>query len=106
MGNALWECAMDSLSLRTHVLCREILQSSRIHLINRSRIFVEVRWRSLYWSTSLGKWCTSYNVPPTSRKRYANRWSLRNFLPLSSLFIVGKAQKSHGARCELNSVFG
>jgi hypothetical protein len=26
-------------------------------------------------------------------------------LPRSSLFMVGKAQKSHGARCELNSVF-
>jgi hypothetical protein len=28
------------------------------------------------------------------------------FLSQSSLFIVGKAQKSHGARSELNSVFG
>jgi hypothetical protein len=26
----------------------------------------------------------------------ANRWSLRNFLPRTSLFMVGKAQKSHG----------
>jgi hypothetical protein len=25
-------------------------------------------------------------------------WSLRNFLPRSSLFMAGKAQKSHGAR--------
>jgi hypothetical protein len=31
---------------------------------------------------------------------------LRNFLPRSSLFMVGKAQKSHGERSELNSVFG
>jgi hypothetical protein len=38
--------------------------------------------------------------------RAADRWSLRNFLPRSSLFMVGKAQKSHGARFELNSVFG
>jgi hypothetical protein len=28
------------------------------------------------------------------------------FLPQSSLFMVGKAQKSLGARSELNSVFG
>jgi hypothetical protein len=34
-----------------------------------------------------------------------HRWSLRNFLPRSSLFMVGKAQKSHEARSELNSVF-
>jgi hypothetical protein len=27
-------------------------------------------------------------------------------LPRSSFFMVGKAQKSHGARSELNSVFG
>jgi hypothetical protein len=30
-------------------------------------------------------------------------WSLRNFLLRNSLFMVGKAQKSHGARSELNS---
>jgi hypothetical protein len=30
----------------------------------------------------------------------------RNFFPRSSLFIVGRDQKSHGARSELNSVFG
>jgi hypothetical protein len=52
---------------------------------------------SLYRSISLGKRCTSYNAPPTSRKRAADRWSLRNFLPRSSLLMVGKAQKSHGA---------
>jgi hypothetical protein len=34
----------------------------------------------------------------TSRKRAGDRWSLRNFLPRSSLFMVGKAQKSHGER--------
>jgi hypothetical protein len=67
---------------------------------------VEVRWRSLFRSTFLGKRCTSYNAPPTSRKRVADRWSLWNFLPQSSLFIVGKAQKSHGARSKLNSVLG
>jgi hypothetical protein len=52
-------------------------------------------------STSLFKRCTSYNAPPTSRKRAIDRWSLRNFLPRSSLFMVGKAQKSHGARSVL-----
>jgi hypothetical protein len=61
---------------------------------------VEVRWRSLFRSTSLG------NAPPTCGKRAADRWSLRNFLPRSSLFMVGKAQKSHEMRSELNSVFG
>jgi hypothetical protein len=56
---------------------------------------------SLFPSISLGKRCTSYNAPPTSRKRTVDRWSLRNFLPLSSIFMVGKAQKSHGARSGL-----
>jgi hypothetical protein len=45
--------------------------------------------------------CTSYNAPPTSRKCVAERWSLRNFLPRSFLFMVGKAQKSHGERSGL-----
>jgi hypothetical protein len=62
--------------------------------ITPSRNLVEVRWRSLFRSTSLGKRCTSYNAPPTSGKRGADRWSLLNFLPRSSLFMVGKAQKS------------
>jgi hypothetical protein len=77
------------------------LKSSWTDLITPSRNFVEVRWRSLFWSTSLGKRYTSYNAPPTSRKRAADRWSLRNFLPWSSLFMVGKAQKSHGTRSGL-----
>jgi hypothetical protein len=81
------------------------LQSSWTHLITPSQNFMEVRWRSLFRSTSLGKLCTSYKAPPTSRKRAEDRWSLRNFLPRSSLFMVGKAQKSHGARSELNSEF-
>jgi hypothetical protein len=71
------------------------LKNSWTHLITQSRNFVGVRWRSLLQSTSLGKRCTSYNAPPTSRKRTADRWSLRNLLPRSSLFMVGKAQKSH-----------
>jgi hypothetical protein len=87
-------------------LYEDRLQSSWTHLIKPSRNFVEVQWQSLFRSTSLGKRCTSYNAPPTFRKRAADRWSLRNFLPLSSLFIGGKAQKLHGARSEFNSVFG
>jgi hypothetical protein len=82
------------------------LKSSWTQLITPSRNFVEVRWRSLSRSTSICKRCTSYNAPPTSRKCAADRWSLRNFLPRSSFFMVGKAQKSDGARSELNSVFG
>jgi hypothetical protein len=34
-------------------------------------------------------------------KTCCNRWSLRNFLPQSSLFMIGNAQKSHGARSGL-----
>jgi hypothetical protein len=66
------------------------------HHISPSRNFLEVRWRSLFRNTSLGKRCTSYNAPPTSLKRASDRWSLRIFLPRSSLFMVGKARKSHG----------
>jgi hypothetical protein len=65
--------------------------------ITPSQNFVEVRWRSLFPNTSCGKRCTSFNAPPTSRKRAADRCSLRNFLPRSSVFMVGKAPKSHGA---------
>jgi hypothetical protein len=53
------------------------LHSSWTHLIALSRKFVEVRWRSLFRSTSLAKRCTSYNAPPTSRKLAADRWSLK-----------------------------
>jgi hypothetical protein len=81
-----------------------LLQNSWTHLITPSRNFVEVQWRSLFRSTSLRKRCT-YNAPLTSQKRAADRVSLRNLLPRSSLFMVGKAQKSQGARSELNSVF-
>jgi hypothetical protein len=38
-----------------------------------SRNYVEVQCRSLFRSTSLDKLCTSYNAPPTSRKRAADR---------------------------------
>jgi hypothetical protein len=43
--------------------CR--FKTSWTHLINPSRNFVEVRWRSLFRSTSLGKRCTSYNFSKT-----------------------------------------
>jgi hypothetical protein len=55
------------------------LQSSWTHLITLSRNFVEVRWRSLFRSNSLGKRCTSYNALAISRKRATDRWSLGNF---------------------------
>jgi hypothetical protein len=54
-----------------------------------------------FQSTSLGKRCTSCNAPPTSRKRATDGWSLRNFLPRSSLFMVKDAQKPHGVRSGL-----
>jgi hypothetical protein len=95
-----------SYSFQHYSIYEGRLQSSWTHLITPSRDFVEVRWRSIFRSTSLAKRCTSYNAPPASRKRAADRWSLRNFLPRSSPFMVGKAQKSRGARSELNSVFG
>jgi hypothetical protein len=38
-----------------------------------------------------------YNAPPTSRRNAVDRWLLRNLLSRSSLFMVRKAQKSHGA---------
>jgi hypothetical protein len=84
-----------------HLLYEGHLKISWTHHITPSRNFVKVWWRSLFRSTSLGKRYSSYNAPPTSRKRAADRWSLRNFLPQSSLFMVGKAQKSHGARSRL-----
>jgi hypothetical protein len=34
-----------------------------------------------FWSTSLGKQCTSYNVPPTSWICAVDHWALQNFLP-------------------------
>jgi hypothetical protein len=102
--NSEWVGIWKELS--PSVLYEGRLQNSWTHLITLSRNFVEVRWRSLFRSTSLRKRCTSYNAPPTSRKRTTARWSLRNVLLRSSLFMVGKAQKSHGARSELNSMFG
>jgi hypothetical protein len=50
------------------------LQSSLTNLNITRRNFVEVRWRSHFRSTSLGKRGTSYNAPPNSRK-----WSYGRF---------------------------
>jgi hypothetical protein len=108
-SNILWPKISDQVGTsskisytHTHTHTHEgCLKSSWTHLITPSQNFVEVRWRSLFQSTSLGKRCTSYNATPTSRKRAPDRWPLRNFLPRSSLFLVGKAQKSHWARSEL-----
>jgi hypothetical protein len=69
------------------------LKSSWNRLTAPNRNFVEVQWRTLFRGTSLHKRRTSYNAPPISRKRAADRWSLRNFLPQSSLLIFLKAQK-------------
>jgi hypothetical protein len=76
------------------------LKSSWTHLITPSQNFVEVRWRSL---SKYLPWQAIYVLQrsTTSRKRAADRWSLRNFVPWSSLVMVGKAQKSHGARSGL-----
>jgi hypothetical protein len=73
------------------------LKSSWTRIITPSRNFVEVRWRSLFISTSLGKRRTSYNAPPTSRKRVADRlpqasggyWN-RRFWPLDQFGISSK----------------
>jgi hypothetical protein len=65
--------------------CR--LQSSWTHRITLNWNFMEVWWRFLFWSTSLGKRHTSYNAPPTSQKCAADHWSLLNFLPQGSLFM-------------------
>jgi hypothetical protein len=82
------------------------LKSSWTRLITPGWNFVDVRWQPLFRSTSLGKRCTSYNAPPTSLKRAADRWWLWNFLPPISIFMDGKGQKSHGMRSEPDSVFG
>jgi hypothetical protein len=56
------------------------LKSSWIQFISPNQNFVEVRWRSLFRSTSLLKRCTSCNAPPTSRKgKRNNKASPRTF---------------------------
>jgi hypothetical protein len=90
-----------------HVNMRAVCKVRGLALLLR----VGILWRcgdGLFFEVPyLGKRCTSYNAPPTSRKHAADHCSLRNVLPpRSSLFTIGKAQKSHVARSELNSVFG
>jgi hypothetical protein len=48
----------------------------------------------------INSWLKDY-ITLISRKRAPDRWSLRNFLPRSSLFMLRKAQKSHGERSGL-----
>jgi hypothetical protein len=43
------------------------LKSSCIYLMTTSWNYLEVRWRSVFRSTSFGKRCTSYNALPTSK---------------------------------------
>jgi hypothetical protein len=72
------------------------LQGPRTHLITPSRNFVEVRWQSLFRSTTLVKRYASCNTPPTSGKRAADGWSLRNFLPRSSCSSLEKPEVAWG----------
>jgi hypothetical protein len=102
-GVRWWYLCQTDMDVSGTIYTRAVWKVRGLALLLR----VGASWRcgDGFRSTSFGKWCTSYNAPPTSRKRAADRWSLRNFLSRSSLFLVGKAQKSHGARSELNSVF-
>jgi len=65
---------------------------------------------SLFLRTSLGKQCTSYNAPLTSRKCAAHKLQGDSvtgiFLPQSFLFMVDKDQKSHGERSGLRWLDG
>jgi hypothetical protein len=72
--------------------------------INNTRAVWKIRGFALLLRVgTLWRWGDGlfFEVPPTSRKRAADRWSLPNFLPRSSLFMVGEAQKLHGARSGL-----
>jgi hypothetical protein len=76
------ECQMEKTSvvlygpdqyILTRSTTRAVWKSLWTHLITPSWNRMEVRWQSLFQSTSFGKWCTSYNAPRTSRKRAADR---------------------------------
>jgi hypothetical protein len=67
---------------------------------------VEVRWRSLFRSISIGKRCTSYNASPTSKTCCRPLITLKLLALELPFHVWKKAQKSRGAGSELNSVFG
>jgi hypothetical protein len=94
--------------LRICEKCEGRLKVSWSQLLSPSRNFVEGRWLSPFRSTSLAKRYTSYNAPLTSRKRAADCWSLRNFLPRSSLYMVGKPRNLMGwdLDCMANILMG
>jgi hypothetical protein len=53
--------------------------------------------RSTYFSKTCCRQFAASFKKSRSDQEVETSWSLRNFLPRSSLFTVGKAQKSHGA---------
>jgi hypothetical protein len=77
------------------------LKNSWTHHITSSRNFVEVRWRSLFRSTFLGKRCTSPTLHPLLENVLQTVCRKLQEEPQSSLFMVGNAQKSHGMRSGL-----
>jgi hypothetical protein len=81
------------------------LQSSWTHLITPSRNFVEVRWRSFF---KYLPWQAVYLLQRSTpfSKTCCRPLITSKFLASELLFMVGKVQKSHGARSELNYVFG
>jgi hypothetical protein len=104
--NFLCFCTLEYTYIYTHTHTRAICKFRGLTLLLRVGILRRCGDGLFFEVPSLDKLCISYNAPPTSRKSAADHWSLRNFLPpRSSLFMFGKAQKSHGARFDLNSVF-
>jgi hypothetical protein len=77
------------------------MKSSWTHLITPSRNFVEVRWRSLFRSTSLGKQCTFYNAPPTSRKHSSYRSNFKISCFWAPCSWLEKPRNRMGARSGL-----
>jgi hypothetical protein len=91
----------SSKNLKSCILYYEgPLKSLWTYVITPTRNFVEVRWRSLFRSTSLGKRCTSYNALPTSRKSAEDRlpqnsggWWNRRFWPFT--FVSPSLKRFH-----------
>jgi hypothetical protein len=93
-GNKRHEWSVFKLSIMNWSY-EDRLKSSWTHLINLSWNFVEVRWRSLFRRTSLGKRCSSYNAPPTSRKRkWSNKTNPRTF---QTVLVVDPPSKKKGS---------